>query len=81
MTSNYDAWLEAPYQRRAEREEAIERVEEDLWNGGGTLVPRSLATAVEEVFDYLPAKLADQFIALVGGLAEHLIEVAEEEGS
>lgn len=30
--SRYDAWLEAPYQRRAAREERLESLEDELWD-------------------------------------------------
>ena len=69
---SYDDWLEEPYQRRAARDEAIERVEEDLWNGGGPLVTDELAAAVALVADHLPNR--QLFAELVVEIAETIIE-------
>ena len=73
--SNYDAWLEAPYQRRAAWEEAVERVEEDLWNGGGALVDSDLSEAIQLVASAMPDRhTSERFANLVGLMAEAIVE-------
>ncbi len=75
---SYDSWLEGPYQARASREELIQLVVEDLWNGGGhQVVPVSeeLAAAIELVADHLPDSHHEGWFAtIVDGIAEALLD-------
>lgn len=67
--SSYDAWLEAPYERRAAFEDAIECVEEEIWNAD-----TPLSVALRLVSEAAPAPLQDRFTELVADWAQLIVD-------
>lgn len=66
---SYDAWLEAPYQRRAARDEEIERVEEDLWNEDSPV-----QAAIVLLHEALTPRLSRLFADLVADWAAEIVD-------
>ncbi len=77
--SKFDQWLEGPYMRRAADDEAIERIEEELWQGHRAANRyRLLAKAIEVIGDLAPSQRSEQALnRLVTQLAEDLFREGE----
>lgn len=72
----HQSWLEAPYQAAAARDEAIEKIEEDLWNDTGSPVSEALEVLMAEV----PlGAMQETIIQLVSEWAEHTFDSQETE--